>query len=67
MKNLKHTTRRHQLRHPAENCESSEETFLFFKFRMLALLVTVNMYVRRLLTDLLMKIKVVWHVIPCRR
>jgi hypothetical protein len=40
---------------------------LIFKFRVLALLVTVNVYVQRLLTDLLMKIKVVWHVIPCRR
>jgi hypothetical protein len=40
---------------------------LIFKFRVLALLVTFNMYVQRLLTDLLMKIKVVWHVIPCRR
>jgi hypothetical protein len=33
---------------------------------MLALLVTVNIYVQRLLTELLKKIKVVWHVIPCR-
>jgi len=40
---------------------------LIFKFHVLALLVTVNMYVQRLLTDLLMKIQVVWHVIPCRR
>jgi len=34
---------------------------------MLELLVAVNMYVQRLLTDFLLKIKVVWHVISCRR